>query len=336
MGVSFEQAHAQLDDAVDTLFDSDPRVQEVGIGRDGHGFGYGVVRNTARIVPLSTNVVQPHAIGGVPVRYFDAGHDVETMHEVPASGTGSPGVSSFVPEQGRHRHVVCGLQIQNWDDDDRRGILPQVISIGTLGCFVTDSSGDEALLSNNHVIAGHNAGQIGDRITQPGGAQAGSDVIATLSRFVTLNPSPAGARPAQGTVVWNESDAAYAIVDASIVTVQGYLPARGRPNLSGTAQPRVGDRVFKVGRTSGLTWGQITRVGATVGPIGYRPGDMWFRRVFVVEGENNTLFSDRGDSGSIIAKDTGEAVGLLFAGNGTQTYASPIDTVLSALNVTLP
>ena len=54
-----------------------------------------------------------------------------------------------------------------------------------------------------------------------------------------------------------------------------------------------------------------------------------------IEGDNGTLFSDHGDSGSAIIKTNGEVVGLLYAGNGTQTYACPIDKVLTALSCSL-
>ncbi len=43
------------------------------------------------------------------------------------------------------------------------------------------------------------------------------------------------------------------------------------------------------------------------------------------------MFSDHGDSGSVVVKEkTGEVVGLLYAGNGTDTWACPIDDVLAA------
>ena len=47
------------------------------------------------------------------------------------------------------------------------------------------------------------------------------------------------------------------------------------------------------------------------------------------------MFSDHGDSGSAILSTTGEVIGLLYAGNGTQTYACPIQAVLTALNCSL-
>jgi S1-C subfamily serine protease len=130
-------------------------------------------------------------------------------------------------------------------------------------------------------------------------------------------------------------DAAVAPLQGGVPFAQSYLPGRQLPDPHGLGTPRVGDRVFKVGRTTGLTHGTITAVGVVVGPIPYAPGACWFRQQFEIEGDAGTLFSDHGDSGSAIVSTTGEVLGLLYAGNGTQTYACPMQAVLSALSCTL-
>ncbi len=59
-----------------------------------------------------------------------------------------------------------------------------------------------------------------------------------------------------------------------------------------------------------------------------------FSNQFRIDGR----FSSGGDSGSLIVRDsqsTPDAVGLLFAGSNTTTFANPIDNVLSALGVSL-
>src|SRR5436309_1367966 len=103
--------------------------------------------------------------------------DVDPQAQVPY-----PLAASFVPEQQSHRPLVCGLQVQNVDDDDRQrqaGELgPGFLVIGTLGCFVRLASGSDAALSNNHVLAGENRGRKGqDRILQPG------DLTFTAEQF---------------------------------------------------------------------------------------------------------------------------------------------------------
>ena len=80
----------------------------------------------------------------------------------------------------------------------------------------------------------------------------------------------------------------------------------------------------------------IAQVGVIVGPVGYGIGGVWFQQSIVIEGVHGATFSDHGDSGSAIVRDAdGMMVGLLYAGNGTQTYARPPATVLSDLKCRL-
>lgn len=133
----------------------------------------------------------------------------------------------------------------------------------------------------------------------------------------------------------NEVDAGVAALKQDTSFRQGYLPFRNLIAPHATTAARLGDRVFKVGRTTGLTVGEVIDVSTIVGPVVYGHGPCWFRRSFVIEGIDGALFSDRGDSGSAIVRETGEIVGLLYAGNGQQTYACPIDSVLGMLQCSL-
>jgi hypothetical protein len=339
MGVPFPVCEELLQTAVEDLFDADPQIQAVGIGRHESAFCFRAVKNAAKILPASVAKgakKPPKSIKKVPVTIESVTADITPHLLVP-----HPLAASFVPEQQSHRPLVCGLQIQNVDDDNRQrkaGKLgPNLIIIGTLGCLVKLATGPTAILSNNHVLAGENRGQkLKDRILQPGSLGfSSSEHVATLTDFVALKPSPNNARPALGNVVFNTVDAAVAQTEASIQSHQGYLPARQLLAPHGFTGPRVNDKVFKVGRTTGLTRGTITAVGVVTGPIPYDPGPCWFQGQLEIEGENGTLFSDHGDSGSAIVSTTGEVIGLLYAGNGTQTYACSIQSVLTALNCTL-
>ena len=226
-----------------------------------------------------------------------------------------------------------------FDDDSRQGVIAGGhIIIGTLGCFVRLANGAIALLSNNHVVAGENRGVRGtDRILQPGsGVHTVADQIAVLSDFKDILTSPSGATPGAGTAILNDIDAGIAKLDDGISWKQAYLPVRS-PLVapSGTATAKLGDQVFKVGRTTGLTFGEVIDVSVTVGPVGYSHGPRWFRRSITIKGVNGTQFSDRGDSGSTIVHTNGEVLGVLYAGNGQQTYACPLDLVFNAFTCTL-
>lgn len=337
MGVSFAVAEKHLEDAARELFKGDPRVQAVGVGAHGDEYGFHMIRNTNMILPLSAAIrPAPTAVHNIPLTILDRQESVQPHLRLPFSGPGSPGTASLVPEQQRHRPLCCGLQIQNYDDDVRTHVIAGgSIIIGTLGCFVKTSAGEIAILSNNHVIAGENRGQKNsDRITQPGTGSIGSgDQVATLTDFIAINSSPAGATPAAGNVNFNVVDAGIAKLSQGVSYHQRFLASRSLPPPAGVAIPAVHDRVFKVGRTTGLTRGKITSVTNVVGPVPYSGLSCWFRRSLTIEGDNGTMFSDHGDSGSAILKEgTGEVLGILYAGNGVDTFACPIQDVLQLLN----
>lgn len=340
MAVELAVALGKVEQAALHVFDADPTVRSVGVGRSGDGYGFVAVRNVKAILPMGAmlGAVQlPRQFDGIPVEYVSTHRDPTQLVRLPHSGPGSPGVGSIVPEQLFHRPALCGLQLQNFDDDIRTGVIAGGhMIVGTLGCFVI-SGGNIAILSNNHVLAGENRGVKGtDRILQAGGAAfSATQHVATLTDFVALRPSPVNASIAAGTVILNDADAAIATLEAGVAHTQGYLPTRSVAAPHGIASPAVGDIVYKVGRTTGLTHGTVKQIGVVLGPVPYDPGMCWFRQSIVVEGNDGTTFSDHGDSGSAIVRNDGMVVGLLYAGNGTQTYACDIGIVLNALGCQL-
>jgi hypothetical protein len=338
MGVLYQEAAASLSAAVVALFGSDPAVRSVGIGQHGGGFGFRAVRNTATIFAASAGPPPKTAVQRVPVTYVETSGEMASLVLVPGTGPAHTAAASVVPERQRQRHLVSGLQIQNFDDDVRQGYPGQgLMVVGTLGCFVQLSDGSIAALSNNHVVAGENRGVKGsDRILQPGSTTfTASDQIAELTDFAPLQFSAPGASPHVRTALLNDVDAGIAALDPALNHAQGFLSLRKNLSLGGTASPQIGDEVFKVGRTTGLTYGEIKSVGVTVGPVHYGSGQCWFQDSIEIEGQDGTLFSDKGDSGSVVVKKSGEVVGLLYGGNGFQTYACPIDTVLARLSASL-
>lgn len=198
-----------------------------------------------------------------------------------------------------------------------------LVTAGTFGCLVTNGK-SLFILSNNHVLANSNHALIGDDIIQPGTADGGTvanNLIAKLSGFVPIV-----------FMGINQVDAAIAepLNHSDVTTV---IPHIG--SVNGITAPRLGMQVVKCGRTSGLTFGTITTLGITQ-RINFGIHQPWFEEQFEVTGENG-LFSDAGDSGSLIVElSTKKAVGLLFAGSQAgSTFANPISSVLETLNVQL-
>jgi hypothetical protein len=100
-----------------------------------------------------------------------------------------------------------------------------------------------------------------------------------------------------------------------------------------------GVQVKKSGDKTGLTFGAVTGLGATVGPYFVNGTSVKYTRAIVTNG-----MSEPGDSGSILLDYMNRAVGLLFGGlkmpveAGAQyvtSWHSPIGPVLKELGVQL-
>lgn len=230
---------------------------------------------------------------------------------------------ALTPEQEVLDPVVLGAQVQNGAADERLGGY----GVGTLGAFYPAPEGGTLLLSNNHVIAAENStdeekARVGDDIYQ---AQRGRGrVVAHLSAWVPLSPTEP-----------NRADLASAVLLPDAAFENAFLPLRGRPHPTDTrlTLPRVGQRVFKVGRTSGLTFGTVTATSARVPRVEYGFGGAAFEDSLIIEGQGGSTFSAPGDSGSGIYDLKGRLLGFLYAGDGTITLACPAGAALEALGV---
>lgn len=198
------------------------------------------------------------------------------------------------------------------------------ISAGTLGAACFKSNGDKLILSNNHVLADCNDADIGDDIYQPGPADGGTvaDKIGELDSYVTIVFNDSGSP--------NDVDAA--LCDP---TSENDLLCE---QFSGVAYPlgiettAAGMEVIKAGRTTGVTEGVISGFTGLLA-VGYGMNKTgWFDDQVVVP--NSPDFGAPGDSGSVVIdKESGKAVGLLFAGSAYYTYLNRMTEVADALGI---
>jgi hypothetical protein len=198
------------------------------------------------------------------------------------------------------------------------------IMAGTFGALVRRGQ-RLFVLSNNHVLADENSLPIASPTFQPGFLDAGdppvNGQIAELSAFIQLQPlNP------------NFVDCAISEVqDPSLVT--NAIIKIGPP--TGVAQARDKMVVHKFGRTTGYRVGFVDTTMMDVS-VDYDLGTLTFKNQMIIRGLNGQPFSDAGDSGSLIVeRDTGRAVGLLFAGSPSHTIANHIGDVFQALSVRL-
>jgi hypothetical protein len=232
------------------------------------------------------------------------------------------------------------------------------ITAGTFGCVVRDrNSGARLVLSNNHVLADSNDAAIGDPILQPGPADGGSvdrDRIGQLERFCPIEFSVdeptcglASAYASLGNAlaelfganhwlsVYRADPQAVNLVDAAVARPDADSDILDRileiGEVSGTVPATLGMGVRKSGRTTGFTTGEITVIDATVN-VSYGSGRIATFENQLVSGP----MSQGGDSGSLlVAADSLQAVGLLFAGSDQATIYNPIQAVLDCLEVSL-
>ena len=313
-----------------------PNVVGVGIGRNVKG---GVqtdelclsvlVADKIAIEGLAPEALVPSQLGSVPTDVVQIG--TVRANQVPT---------------GKFRPAPGGVSIGHYQ-----------ISAGTLGCVVRDrTTGDRLILSNNHVLANSNDATVGDPIIQPGGADGGTvanDLIARLERFCTIDfgtdtGSDCGIASAYAgfgnaiasllgsrhrVTVLQANPQAVNLVDAAVARpindgdVLDEILNIGV--VSGTTEGVLGMQVRKSGRTTGYTTGIITTIEATVS-VNYGSGRVaTFENQFVAG-----PMSEGGDSGSlIVAADSQQAVGLLFAGSTQSTIFNPIQAVLDCLDV---
>jgi hypothetical protein len=160
--------------------------------------------------------------------------------------------------------------------------------------------------------------RIGDPILQPGPLDGGTirrDIIARLFRFVPLR------------------DKGINVVDAAVALplrpcmVTPFILRIGFPR--GVTKPRLGMKVKKSGRTTGLTFGRVRVVNATV-KVDYDGRILTFKDQILV-----TVFDKGGDSGSLVVDKYNQAVGLLFAGSSQYTFLNPIVPVLKKLKIVI-
>jgi hypothetical protein len=197
------------------------------------------------------------------------------------------------------------------------------IFAGTLGAIVIDSvSNQHAALTNFHVACVDSTFTIGDRMVQPSRIDTGvvpADEFGSLARE-TLSAN------VDGAVIAIDSGRASQCEIADIGAVRG------------TAAAALGMAVRKRGRTTLLTYGSVDGVSGSV-TVDYGDGigskTLTNQLSIAADTTRNPLFSDHGDSGSVIVNDAGFVVGLLFAGSGTSTVANPIAAVLSELNISI-
>ena len=235
----------------------------------------------------------------------------------------------------KHRPAPGGISIGHKD-----------ITAGTFGCLVTD--GDTTfILSNNHVLANSNAADLGDEILQPGPHDGGTanDQLATLEDFEPI--SFKGVQGEESIIItfirWilcalfgvgcdDETGDSANLFDAALAMpvsnddIKNEILEVGTP--TGSEAVELNQGVHKSGRTTGHTMGTVLQTDVDVN-VDYGLGKTAvFEDQIIAD-----VYSQPGDSGSVILNNDNQVVGLLFAGSDTITVFSPIEPILNTFEV---
>lgn len=203
------------------------------------------------------------------------------------------------PYDAQNVNTMGGDQVRSTRDINKYGTISFYagsIQWETRGTCTINCTVRPALVSNNHVIALSDAGQVGDIIWTPFRAD-----IAILDCIVPLRCT-------------SNSDIAFARVTnrTGIKTCQirqiGSFPFEFR-------RPVIGERIHKYGARTGYTTGTIT------GIANIRVGNRQIRGVYVT----SNGFSCPGDSGSTVVamNDTNHPLGLLSWGDSIPCEQNP-------------
>ncbi len=234
------------------------------------------------------------------------------------------------------------------------------VSAGTFGALVRDrATGEQLILSNNHVLANLTNGAdgrsaVGDAILQPAlydGGDKNTAVIGHLRRFVPIHSQAAPAicriarafealinkcigafRPQYRMQLMRDNETPN-LVDCAVAApvaadaVAADIMEVG--DVKGIRAAGLGTMIKKSGRSSGLTTSVIIATDVSV-KVEMNHGEYGVFAGQLLAGP----MSMPGDSGSLVLSEDSHAVGLLFAGSEQATLFTPIERVLAALDVT--
>ncbi len=245
----------------------------------------------------------------------------------------------------------------NVDYDANLGQLTDCCG-GTLGALLQDASGNQYVLSNNHVFARSDQALGGETIIQPGlidngctpyGVGPGTTPVATLTGYPALSSPATNVDAAIARVTPGLVDPRGSILELGAKQADGTLAA-APPGISSTGgkgeAATLGMMVAKSGRTTGLTCAAVSAIDVDV-RVDYftdcaettHAMSKTFTNQIAIAG---TGFTDAGDSGALVVDSaTAEPVGLFFAGgtdgNGVEhAIAGPVSDVLADLAAQVP
>lgn len=262
---------------------------------------------------LSKQDLLPQSIEGTPVDVVEIG-EIKALEEDPKL---------------RYRPLVAGISAMHKDG-----------TACTLNLLFWDPELKDTLVAqNNHCAAKENKANIGDEIMQPSpydGGKYPQDVVGRLKKFVPLhfNDFTCPYRNFFHKIYRFFSPSEPNKVDIAFFTPLVEVKQKeilGKGPITGKTIPKLGDKVWKVGRTTGYTDnGKVIDLDWN-GSVQYSRGTASFTDCILISGNK---FSQGGDSSSPVQKGK-KNIGALFAGSSSHSIICKIHNIEKEGGVTL-
>ncbi|WP_221392467.1 S1 family peptidase [Dyadobacter sp. NIV53] len=250
----------------------------------------------------------------IPDEIYGFKTDVTEIETVQAQGADS----------SKYRPIISGSQIES----------SGMAAYGTLGCFAKRNSDNKiVILSNWHVIVDNPDAIDGDRVGQP-----------THSGCCSCCSTNEIGKVSDGRFKVGNMDAAIALLsgqDTDAIPEDRFLnEVIDIGSVSGSAIPLALETVFKRGRTTLLTKGQITDDNAVNSTTYNTYNNLVITRSGQFEISPSAPFTDftlKGDSGSVSVNEHNEVVLLNYSGSDTthKSYGTNIKSIETTLGITI-
>jgi hypothetical protein len=220
---------------------------------------------------------------------------------------------------------------------------------GSIGCLVkTKSRGNDflALTSASHVLSMLNNAEKGDKIICPGhpdGPRVLDNMIGTLWNFTYLNHHTE--KEGWANLLNHEDIAVVKLVEPEQWPDANLVPNPSEPSKKkkvrevverGRLLDYLGTKVFKIGRSTGLTRGTFEVAAIQQSPIRLPDGKVYmYRDLFAIKGESSKPFTMPGDSGALVYTEDFKALGFVVGGSESHTFVCSAEECLKSTKATL-
>ena len=199
---------------------------------------------------------------------------------------------------------------------------------GTLGCFLKDDKGNIYLITCFHVVQGGE----GDLFDINNGDRTQTYIVDRSQSYLGI-----------GDLEYGEINETIDIalikfyeerlLDSTIACDSGTKNIIGYRSLEESKD--IDLEVFFRGYVSGCSKGKVTNININPTGIKYRDRYIDMQGMIALQ-DGDFSISKKGDSGSVLIDNNGNAIGMIFAGDDKFSYAIPMDRIMNKLNKRKP